>query len=145
MDVNQAKQKASNIVNQDGLIMMLGTNGAQGTPDIKAIMKFKNDGLNRFIFCSNTSARRTKVLQNDNRACLYAYEWDVKANPIVCRGVMLSGKVELSWDDDLRRSLWSDALKIYYTGPTDPDFVVLQFITEHVNYYEGFENINFEV
>ena len=127
-------------------IMMLGTVGPGGVPEIKAIMKVRNDGLRRFLFCSNTSARRTEVLRHDGRACLYAYEFAADANPIVCRGVMLSGTVELSWDDDLRRSFWQDFMKMYYPeGPLDPDFVVLQFTTERGNYYEGLQNTDFVI
>ena len=127
-------------------IMMLGTVGPGGEPEIKAMMKVRNDGLCRFLFCSNTSARRTEVLQHDGRACLYAYEFAADANPIVCRGVMLSGTIELSWDDDLRRSLWQDFMTMYYPeGPLDPDFVVLQFTAERGNYYEGLQNTDFAI
>ena len=126
--------------------MTLGTIGPGGEPEIKAMMKVRNDGLRRFLFCSNTSARRTEVLRHDNRACLYAYEFAPDANPIVCRGVMLSGTIELSWDDDLRRSLWQDFMTMYYPdGPLDPDFVVLQFTAERGNYYEGLQNTDFAV
>lgn len=146
MESNQAKQKALALVDQDGLIMMLGTNGPNGVPEVKAILKFQNDGLKRLLFCSNTSARRTDMLRKDGRACLYAYEWAPAAEPIVCRGVMLSGKVELSWDDELRRALWQDSLLMYYPkGPLDPEFVVLQFLTDHVAYYEGFETAHFAI
>ncbi len=146
MDKNQAKQRALVMVEREGLIMTLGTNGPGGTPEIKAMMKFKNDGLNRFVFCSNTSARRTKILKKENHSCLYVYEWVPEAKPMICRGVMLSGKIELSWDDNLRRSLWQDSLMMYYPkGPLDPEFVVIQFISERGNYYEGFENIDFTI
>lgn len=142
----QVLQKALAIVDQKKVVMMLGTNGPNGTPDIKAIVKFRNDGLKHVMFCSTTSARRTQVLRHDNRASLYAYEYSPEADPVICRGVMLSGKIELSWDDDLRRSLWSESMKMYYpNGPLDPEFVVLQFTAEHGNYYEGFDNTTFTV
>ena len=139
------KEKALALVERSS-IMLLGTSGADGAPEIKAIMKFRNNGLQRLWFCSNTSARRTEVLRRDGRASLYAYEWAPDATPLVCRGVMLSGTVELSWDNDLRRSFWQDFMLMYYPkGPLDPDFVVIQFTATRGNYYEGLQKEDFAV
>ena len=140
----EAKQQALALVERNPLIMMLGTIGSGGVPEIKAMTKVRSDGLSRFWFCSNTSARRTEVLRRDGRACLYACEFAADTNPMICRGVMLSGMAELSWDDDLRRSLWQDFMTMYYPkGALDPDFVVVQFMAERGNYYEGLQNIDF--
>ena len=142
----EAKQRALLLVERNPLVMMVGTVGQGGAPEIKAMVKIRNDGLRRFWFCGNTSARRTEVLRHDSRACLYAYEYAPDANPVVCRGVMLSGTAELSWDDDLRRSLWQDFMTMYYpTGPLDPEFVVVQFTITSGNYYEGLRNTDFPV
>jgi general stress protein 26 len=141
--MTDAKQLAQNLVNRDQLVMTLGTLGENGAPEIKAMVKMRNEGLRRFWFCSNTSARRTEIMKRDSRACLYAYEYGPNGP---CRGVMLSGKVELSWDDDLRRSLWQDWMTMYYPkGALDPDFVVVQFTAEKGNYYEGLQNGDFTV
>ncbi|MGL6226841.1 MAG: pyridoxamine 5'-phosphate oxidase family protein [Thermoguttaceae bacterium] len=140
------KQALAFVESQNPLVMSVGTLAANGKPEIKAMVKFCNDGLKTFLFCSNTSARRTKELQRDNRACLYAYEYAPEANPMICRGIMLSGTIELSWDDDLRKSLWQDFLTMYYPqGPLDPEFVVYTFTAESGNYYEGLTNTDFTV
>lgn len=146
MTHDEAKLRAAALVEKNPLVMMVGTVGADGAPEIKAMVKMKNDGLRRFWFCSNTSTRRTEVLRHDARACLYAYEFAPDANPVVCRGVMLSGTIELSWDDALRQSLWQDFMKIYYPeGPLDPDFVVVQFTATVGNFYEGLTNADFTI
>ena len=146
MNEREAKRKALALASLKQLVMSLGTIGINGSPEIKAMVKMRNDDLRRFWFCSNTSARRTEVLRNDGRACLYAYEYAIDANPVVCRGVMLSGMAELSWDDDLRQSLWQDFMTMYYPkGPLDPDFVVVQFTAERGNYYEGLQNEDFSI
>jgi general stress protein 26 len=142
----EVKQQVLALVERNPLVMMLGTIGAGGAPEIKAMVKMRNDGLRRFWFCSNTSARRTEVLRYDGRACLYAYEFAADVSPMICRGAMLSGMAELSWDDDLRRSLWQDFMTMYYPqGPLDPDFVVVQFTAERGNYYEGLQNKDFSI
>ena len=142
----EAKQQALALVEGNPLVMAVGTIGQDGAPEIKAMVKIRNESLRRFWFCSNTSARRTEILRRDGRACLYAYEYAPDANPVVCRGVMLSGTAELSWDDDLRRSLWQDFMTMYYPkGPLDPEFVVVQFTAKSGNYYEGFQNTDFSI
>ncbi|MGL6195523.1 MAG: pyridoxamine 5'-phosphate oxidase family protein [Thermoguttaceae bacterium] len=146
MTNNEAKENALALVNKDNVVFSVGTLAADGKPEIKAMAKCRNEGLKKIIFCSNTSSRRTKELQRDNRACLYAYEYAPEANPIVCRGVMLNGTIELSWDDQLRKSLWQDFMTIYYPqGPLDPEFVVVIFTAETGNYYEGLANVDFTV
>ena len=142
----EVKQQALALVERNPLVMMLGTVGPGGAPEIKAMVKMRNDALRQFWFCSNTSARRTEVLRRDTRACIYAYEFAADANPMICRGVMLSGTAELSWDDGLRQSLWQDFMTMYYPqGPLDPDFVVVQFTAERGKYYEGLQNRDFSV
>jgi len=142
----EAKQLASALVEQNPLVMMLGTIGLGGAPEIKAMVKTRNDGLRCFWFCSNTSARRTEILRRDGRACLYAYEYATDVTPVICRGVMLSGVAELSLDDELRQSLWQDFMTMYYPqGPLDPDFIVVQFTAERGNYYEGLRNKDFSI
>ena len=142
----EAKRLALLLVERDPCVMMLGTIGAGGAPEVKGIVKMRNDALHRFWFCSNTSARRTDVLRRDSRACLYTYGFATDTDPVICRGVMLSGTAALSWNDDLRRSLWQDFMTMYYPqGPLDPDFVVIQFTAERGNYYEGLENRDFSI
>ncbi len=142
----EAKKLALALVERDPVVMMLGTLGPDGAPEIKSMVKMRNDGLERFWFCSNTSTRRVGEIRRDNRASLYAYEYAPEANPIVCRGVMLSGTVELSWDDELRKSLWQDFMMMYYPeGPLDPDFVVVRFNAVSGNYYEGLRNTDFTI
>ena len=75
----EARQQALILAERNPLVMMLGTIGQGGAPEIKAMVKMRNDGLRRFWFCSNTSARRTEVLRHNGRACLYAYEFVVDA------------------------------------------------------------------
>ena len=146
MTTTAAKQSALALVEKNPLVMTLGTLGPNGAPEMKAMVKVRNEGLRRFWFCSNTSARRTAVWRRDARTSLYAYEYAPDAVPVICRGVMLAGAVELSWDDDLRRSLWQDFMTMYYPqGPLDPEFVVVLFTAERGNYYEGLRNTDFTV
>jgi general stress protein 26 len=117
---------------------LLGNKDEQGNPQIKAMIKAKNEGLNTFWFCSNTSSRRASQIKNDGNACLYFYEGH--------EGVMLRGRAELSYDDEMRKSFWDDFMYVYYPeGALDPDFVLIKFTAESGNYYKDLQNEDFSV
>lgn len=119
-------------------IAMFGTIGENGSPYIKAMLLTKNDGLNLFWFCSNTcSKRRNHIMQNPN-ACLYFYEgFD---------GVMLTGKAEISYDNDMRLQFWNDDMYYHYPqGPKDPDYMLIKFIAVNGNFYSQKKNEDFEI
>lgn len=117
---------------------LLGNNDEHGNPQIKAMIKARNDGLKIFWFCSNTSARRTSQIQKDGKACLYFYDG--------YEGVMLRGIAEVSYDDNIRKSFWQDDMFVYYPkGHLDPDFALIKFTAAGGNYYKDLHNEDFEI
>lgn len=44
----EAKQQALALVERDPVVMMLGTVGQNGAPEIKAMVKMHNEGLRQF-------------------------------------------------------------------------------------------------
>ena len=133
-----SKEKALAVVNKCELAM-IGTVDELGKPQIKMLMKTKNNGLKEFWFCSNTSAKRTKQIKENPASCLYftTDEWE---------GVMLNGFAELSYDDEMRKSFWDDFMFKYYPeGPLDPDFVLIKFVATSGNYYKSMVNEDFEI
>ena len=130
-------EKALEIVNQCK-IGMFGNKDEQGNPQIKAMLKTKNEGLNIFWFCSNTSSKRAAQIQKDENACIYFYEG--------FNGVMFSGTAEVSWDDDVRKSFWEDGMERHYPlGPLDPDFALIKFTAKSGNLYRGLPTEDFEI
>ena len=121
-------------------IAMLGTNGDEGYPNIKAMIKMENEGLNRIWFGSNNSARRTGQLARDPKACVYFVDFEQ------WMGLMLVGEAEVLQDMESRRRLWRDGFEKYYPlGVTDPDYCVLRFTAGWGNYYHGLSNVTFEL
>ena len=117
---------------------MFGNKDEQGNPQIKAMLKTKNEGLKIFWFCSNTSSKRAAQIQKDGNACIYFYEG--------FNGVMLSGVAEVSWDDDVRKSFWEDGMEGHYPlGPLDPDFALIKFTAKSGNLYRGLPTEDFEI
>lgn len=120
--------------------------GGEGAPQVKAMFKTKNDGLKTFWFCSNTSSKRVQQLKRDGNASLYFYEFNEMATDGVCKGLMLSGKAEITYDDALRKSFWQEGMEMYYPqGPLDPDFAVIVFMAEHGNFYANLINEDFDI
>ena len=131
------QEKALNVINRCE-IGMLGNKDEQGNPQITAMIKAKNDGLNVFWFCSNTSSKRVAQIKKDGNACLYFFE--------NFEGVMLQGIAEVSYDDDVRKSFWEDGMEVYYPlGYTDPDFALIKFTAKSGNYYKDLQNEDFEI
>jgi len=133
-----SREKALEVVNKCELAM-IGTIDELGQPQIKALIKTRNNGLKEFWFCSNTSAKRTKHIKENGKSCLYftTPSWE---------GVMLNGVAEICYDDELRKSFWCDDMLMYYPeGALDPDFVLIKFVAMSGNYYNDLANEDFEI
>lgn len=119
---------------------VLGTVDENGVPQLKAMIKTSALGLKEFWFCSNTSAKRTRQIQDNPKASLYFY--DEKT----FEGLMLTGLAEVSYDNARRREFWDDGmLKYYPLGCTDPDFALIKFTASAGNYYHRLRNTDFPV
>jgi general stress protein 26 len=121
-------------------ICLLGTNGPDGIPNIKAMLNLKHKGLKRVWFSTNTTSRRVQQLKQDPRACIYYVDEDS------FQGLMLNGTVEVRQDSESRKMLWMDGAEVYYPlGVEDPDYSVLCFTAQKGNYYHGLKNVDFKI
>ena len=139
MEPDKAIQNARVLIDR-ATIVMLGTNGEEGTPNIKAMIKVENEGLNTVWLSTNTSSRRVGQLLRDPRACLYFVDMEK------WMGLMLVGTVEVLKDAESRKRLWKEGDERYYPlGVTDPDYSVLRFTAEWGNYYHALSNVTFQL
>jgi general stress protein 26 len=121
-------------------ICMLGTNGENGFPNIKAMMNLKHEGLKKIWFSTNTSSKRVQQLRKDNRACVYYVD---EKN---FKGLMLVGTIEILQDIESKKKLWAEGAEVYYPlGVADPDYSVLCFTSKRGNFYHSLKNIDFEI
>jgi len=139
MQKEQAIQAALALANAS-TIAMLGTNGDDGYPNIKAMLKMENEGLQRIWFSTNTSSRRVAQVMRNPRTCVYfvdMQQW---------MGLMLVGTIEVLQDAVSKQRLWRPGFEKYYPlGVTDPDYTVLRFTAQWGNYYHALSNVSFEV
>lgn len=121
-------------------IAMLGTNGDNGYPNIKAMIKMENEGLKRVWFSTNTSSKRVAQLLKNKKACVYFVDFEK------WMGLMLVGTVEILKDMESKKRFWRDGYERYYPkGVTDPDYSVLRFTAEWGNYYHALAKVSFDV
>jgi len=139
VEKEEAVQKALELANRSG-IAMLGTNGDDGYPNIKAMIKVENEGLRTVWFSTNTSSRRVAQLLRDPKVCVYFVDFEN------WMGLMLVGDVEILQDQASRERLWHKGDEKYYPlGVTDPDYTVLRFTAQWGNFYHRLSNVTFEL
>ena len=135
----EAIEKALALVGRSE-IAMLGTNGVDGYPNIKAMINMEHHGLKEVWFSTNTSSRRVAQLLQDSKACVYYVDFDQ------WMGLMLVGSVEVLQDMESKERLWREGFEKYYPqGVTDPDYSVLRFTADWGNFYHALSNVTFEV
>ena len=139
MQKEEAIREALAIASRSG-IAMLGTNGDKGYPNIKAMIKMENEGLNRIWLSTNTSSKRVNQLVRNSKACIYFVDFEQ------WMGLMLVGEVEVLQDRESRQRLWREGFEKYYPlGVTDPNYSVLRFTAQWGNYYHALSNVTFEL
>ncbi len=139
MQKEEAIREALALANRAGIVM-LGTNGDDGYPNIKAMMKAENEGLQRIWLSTNTSSKRVGQLLRNPKASVYFVDFEQ------WQGLMLVGEAEVLQDMESRQRLWCEGMEKYYpSGVTDPDYCVLRFTAQWGNYYHALSNVTFEL
>ncbi len=75
-----------------------------------------------FVCYFSTSGASSKVAAVRAHPGVAVYYCD----PERTRGVTLGGEMEVLHEPDLKRALWDESWRIYWSGPDDPDYVVLR-------------------
>jgi len=139
IDLDEVKKASLELANRSN-IAMLSTNGDEGYPNTKAMIKVRNDELTTIWFSTNTSSKRVSQLLRDPKANVYFVDtenWE---------GLMLVGEVEVLQDAATKERFWHPGDEKYYPlGVTDPDYTILRFNVHWGNYYHGLQNNSFKV
>ncbi|MDT8717714.1 pyridoxamine 5'-phosphate oxidase family protein [Clostridium sp. 19966] len=119
---------------------MVGSNGEDGFPNIKSMIKIENEGLEKVWFSTNTSTKRVAQFRENPKACVYFSDFDNWS------GLMLVGNIEVIEEPKIKERFWSEGCEVYYPlGVTDPDYCILCFTPKWGNYYKSLHNTTFEI
>ena len=139
MNIDEAIKEATALVDESGFAMF-GTNGDSGYPNIKAMIKFENEGLKKIWYSTNTSSKRVVQILRDGRTCVYFTDFSN------WKGLMLVGDTKVLRDKESKKRLWREGCEKYYPlGVDDPDYSVLCFTARWGNFYQALSNFSFNV
>ncbi len=139
MEIEDAIRQALELVDHSQ-IAMVGSNGEDGYPHIKAMIRAESQGLKHIWFSTNTSSRRVAQFRRDPKASVYFLDW------IYWKGLMLVGEMEILQDSESRQRLWHAGDERYYPlGVNDPDYTVLRFTAKWGNFYYALSKVDFEI
>ncbi|QGR00258.1 pyridoxamine 5'-phosphate oxidase [Paenibacillus psychroresistens] len=123
---------------EDTVAIVVNSIDDQGYPNSKAMFKMEHDGLQTFLFSTNTSSMRVQQFLANPKSSLYFKGQN--------RGLMVVGKMEVCLDQLNRERLWFEGAEKYYPlGVNDPDYCVLKFTSETGNYYFNLQKHVFEL
>ncbi len=139
MDKDYAVQKGLELI-KNSKIAMIGTVDDDGYPNIKAMVNLVSEGMDTIWFSTNTSSKRVPQIKKNKKASVYFVDQDS------FMGLMLIGEMEVVRDEASRKKLWFEGSERYYPlGISDPDYCVLRFTARKGNYYQGLQNISFDI
>lgn len=139
MKKEEAIEQGLALVNRSEIVM-LGTNGAEGYPNIRALIKMENEGLKKIWLSTNTSSQKVAQLKKISKACVYFVDFDK------WMGLMLVGTTEILQDAESKKRLWREGFGKYYPqGVNDLDYSVLRFTAQWGKYYHALSVVTFEL
>lgn len=139
MEKQEAIEKSLALIGRSNIVMV-GSNGEDGYPHIKAMLNAEHEGLKRVWFSTNTSSMRVAQFRRDPKASLYFVDFED------WQGLMLVGQMEILQDPEVRKRLWHPGDEKYYPlGINDPDYSVLRFTAGWGNYYHALDKLTFTV
>ncbi len=111
----------------------LGLIDYDGSPTISTITASKSDGINWITFCTGLNSRKSKRINQCNRAsvCFNSDGYNIT----------LVGTIEIITDLEIKKEMWYGGLINHFSGPDDPNYCVLRFTTERYNLFVDWEGV----
>jgi len=98
-----------------------------GYPTASTLTIANADGIKWITFNTSPNTDKVRRIEKCNRAsvCINSSEYNIT----------LVGTIEVLTDDKTKNENWFQPLCEMWSGPNDPDFCVLRFITERYNLF----------
>ncbi len=128
MDQEKAKQ-AMQVISQFP-ISQFGTVDVEGFPNVRAMFTAKvEDDFTTFFATSSHTAKVSEIKANNKVIVVWATPFDDMKN---WKSVMLKGVAEVTDDPKIKKDTWLDMMNNFYSGPDDPNYVVVRIKPESV-------------
>lgn len=120
-----AEELALKILN-DSMIGTMST--VQSNKPHSRYMTFFNDGFTIYTATSKKTHKVEEVQQNPNTHILLGYEGKGFGDAFL----EIEGTVEESQEETMKEKVWNKHLKGWFTGPEDPDLLILKITPSQI-------------
>ncbi len=125
---------------KDSKFAYIGSANEEGYPQVKCVFAIKSEDVRTHYFSTNTSSKRVAQFRENPKASVYY------CNELFFKGALFTGMMEVVEDNEVKARFWNKGDEKYYPqGATDPDYCILKFTAETVNFYHGLKNITMPV
>lgn len=101
-----------------------------GRPRIRYMAVF-HEGLNVYLATDLKTHKVEELRTNPAISLLLGYDGGQSAQI-----VEIEGTADVTKDYALRGKLWNDSLRRWFSGPDDPDYVILAIAPETIHYFD---------
>jgi general stress protein 26 len=113
---------ALDMVSRKDVISAFGLMDGEGFPFVSAVVVIKNYGMRKFWISTSPESRKAELIGAGCKAGLCWYD--------ETKNVTLMGTAEIVTDEKLKKDLWLDWMKNFYTkGPEDESYCLIKFTT----------------
>lgn len=108
-----------------------------GYPTAAAISPSKADGIRWITFGTGIRSNKANRIKKCNCAsvCFCSENYNIT----------LTGIIEIVTDPIIKTEMWYDGLKNHFTGPENPEYCVLRFMTESYNLFVDWNEVRGEL
>ena len=119
MNQQEVKESVENILDNSYTGIMATV---KGNKPYSRYMTFFSDDLTLYTATSKDTDKVEEVEENPFTHILLGYEGDGFGDSYV----EYQGKVTIKNDDDVKQQLWNDHMSAWFSGPDDPNLIVLE-------------------
>ena len=99
-----------------------------GKPKLRYMAVF-NDGLNIYMATNRCTHKVEELEDNPNISLLLGYEAGGTKDVLE-----IEGTASVTKDSGLRKKLWDDGFSKWFSGPEDPNYVILDITPNRIEY-----------
>ena len=129
MDKKELKEKIMEVTS--GVKLAGLATVKDGKPWVRYVMVTNKD-LMFYFTCALSSRKIEQIKKNNNVHLTLGFDM-AKPGPYV----QVPGVAEIFTDEETKKSFWNDMLKVYFSGPEDPDYCVVKVKPDFIEFWSS--------